>query len=281
MPYLYYMRAASLIKRLTLVRDETERELIIEALQKPGHPLIVSFLNAHAFNLAWNEYEFRRTLIESDLLLRDGIGVSILLRLLRITPGLNMSGTDLIPKMLAHCGGSVALLGTRDPFLSKAADRLAAKGIAVCMKLDGFQPAQTYVDAVSKARPTVVIIAMGVPKQEHVARLLKEAIDWPCLIVNGGAILDFISGRVRRAPNVIQQLRLEWMFRLLQEPKRLWRRYVLGNWAFLFRSLRIWQSTQREYQAGVPLRHDQVAVGVRQVDGGTFQTASSDTARAR
>jgi exopolysaccharide biosynthesis WecB/TagA/CpsF family protein len=246
MKYQYHMRGASVIKKLTLVRDEAEHALIVDALQKPGQPLIVSFLNAHAFNMAWNESDFRRSLIESDILLRDGIGVSVLLKLLRIAPGINMNGTDLIPKVLAHCGGSVALVGTREPMLTEAAARMAAEGIAVCAKMDGFQPAARYVELVRRMRPAVVVLAMGMPKQEYVAQALKEAINWPCLIINGGAILDFLSGRVKRAPRLMQQVRMEWVFRLAQEPRRLFRRYVLGNGVFLFRSFRIWRSSARQ-----------------------------------
>jgi exopolysaccharide biosynthesis WecB/TagA/CpsF family protein len=242
MTYRYHMRGNSLIKKLMLVMSEGEQAQIIEAMRTVRKPMVVSFLNAHAFNLAWKETDFRRSLVESDLLLRDGIGVSILLALLGIRPGLNMNGTDLIPKVLERCHGSVVLLGTRDPYLSMAAARLREAGTDVAITLDGFQPDSRYLDAVRESHPSVVILAMGMPKQERVALALKEAITWPCLIVNGGAILDFMSGRVIRAPGMLRILHLEWLFRLAREPRRLWRRYVLGNSVFLFRSLRIWRS---------------------------------------
>ena len=250
MTYRYHMRGNSLIRKLTLVMSEHEEDRIIEAMQTACKPMVVSFLNAHAFNLAWKESDFRRSLVESDLLLRDGIGVSILLTLLGIRPGLNMNGTDLIPKVLKRCRGSVALLGTRDPYLSMAAVKLREAGSNVTIALDGFQPDARYLDAVRASRPAIVILAMGMPKQERVALSLKEAITWPCLIVNGGAILDFMSGRVSRAPGMLQTLHLEWLFRLAREPRRLWRRYVLGNSVFLFRSLRIWRSLRPERNTG-------------------------------
>ncbi|MFK4443110.1 exopolysaccharide biosynthesis WecB/TagA/CpsF family protein [Caballeronia udeis] len=250
MTYRYHMRGNSLIRKLTLVMSEREQDRIIETMQTVRKPMVVSFLNAHAFNLAWKETDFRRSLVESDLLLRDGIGVSILLTLLRIRPGLNMNGTDLIPKLLERCHGSVALLGTREPYLSMAAAKLSEAGTDVTIKLDGFQPDLRYLDAVRESRPAVVILAMGMPKQERVALALKEAITWPCLIVNGGAILDFMSGRVSRAPGMLQALHLEWLFRLAREPRRLWRRYVLGNSVFLIRSLRIWRSLRPDRDNG-------------------------------
>ncbi|PTB30866.1 glycosyltransferase [Paraburkholderia caribensis] len=242
------MRGSSVIRKLTLVKSEWEYERILESMRQVQRPVVVSFLNAHAFNLAWQETNYRRSLVESDVLLRDGVGVSILLSLLGVHPGINMNGTDLIPKMLNQLSGRVALMGTRDPYLSIAADKLASSGVSIALKLDGFLPDHCYVDAVLSGKPDVVILAMGMPKQERIALALKDAVNWPCLIINGGAILDFISGRVTRAPNVVQSLRLEWLFRLAQEPKRLFRRYVLGNSVFLFRALRISRSFRRVRQ---------------------------------
>jgi exopolysaccharide biosynthesis WecB/TagA/CpsF family protein len=77
---------------------------------------------------------------------------------------------------------------------------------------------------------------MGMPKQEAVAaRLAASGV--PCLIVCGGAILDFLGGKVHRAPRWMRRLGCEWVFRLMSEPKRLFTRYVLGNPMFLLRTL--------------------------------------------
>lgn len=77
---------------------------------------------------------------------------------------------------------------------------------------------------------------MGMPKQEAVAAKLA-AIGGPCLIVCGGAILDFLGGKVSRAPEWLRRLGGEWLYRLLREPKRLFMRYVVGNPLFLLRTL--------------------------------------------
>jgi exopolysaccharide biosynthesis WecB/TagA/CpsF family protein len=77
---------------------------------------------------------------------------------------------------------------------------------------------------------------MGMPKQEAVAaRLANSGV--PCLIVCGGAILDFLGGKVSRAPQWMRRLGCEWVFRLISEPKRLFTRYVVGNPMFLLRTL--------------------------------------------
>ena len=179
------MRGSSVIRKLTLVKSEWEYERILESMRQVQRPVVVSFLNAHAFNLAWQETNYRRSLVESDVLLRDGVGVSILLSLLGVHPGINMNGTDLIPKMLNQSSGRVALMGTRDPYLSIAADKLASSGVSIALKLDGFQSDHCYVNAVLSGKPDVVILAMGMPKQERIALALKDAVNWPCLIIMG------------------------------------------------------------------------------------------------
>jgi N-acetylglucosaminyldiphosphoundecaprenol N-acetyl-beta-D-mannosaminyltransferase len=77
------------------------------------------------------------------------------------------------------------------------------------------------------------------PRQELVARSLRAQLDYPCLIVCGGAIIDFLGGKTARAPVWMRRLGLEWVYRLVQEPGRLFRRYVLGNPLFLARALRL------------------------------------------
>jgi hypothetical protein len=76
---------------------------------------------------------------------------------------------------------------------------------------------------------------MGMPKQERVALLLRDALAHPCVIVAGGAILDFLAGRFPRAPRALRRVGLEWLYRLAFEPRRLASRYLLGNAAFLWR----------------------------------------------
>jgi exopolysaccharide biosynthesis WecB/TagA/CpsF family protein len=80
---------------------------------------------------------------------------------------------------------------------------------------------------------------MGMPRQEEMACVLRAALTHPCLIVCGGAIIDFLGGRAPRAPVWMRRFGLEWVYRLMQEPGRLFRRYVLGNPLFLLRTLRL------------------------------------------
>lgn len=226
-------RVGRLLDKMTIVRTKDEQEILLGRLQKVERPTIVSFINAHAANLAWRCPEFCATLAGSAIVLRDGIGMSVMLRLLGRDSGANMNGTDLIPLVTsAFRGKRVALCGTREPYLAQAQQKAAALGADVVITMDGFRESSAYVAAMQDIRPDLIVLGMGMPKQEYVSLMLAEQLTHPCVIVNGGAILDFWANRFRRAPQLWQRLRMEWLFRMLQEPRRLWRRYILGGFSF-------------------------------------------------
>ena len=230
------VRSGRVIEHIALVRDRQTEARLVERLGSPRHPTVVSFVNAHALNLSWHDEGFARDVAASNLVLRDGVGMSLALSLLGGDPGLNMNGTDLIPKLLERFAGRpVALLGTSEPWLGRAADRVRGLGAEVVLSLDGYRPEAEYVEAVLRERPSLILLGMGMPKQERVALALRAALDRPALIVNGGAVLDFLAGRFPRAPHWLRSTGLEWLFRLALEPVRLYGRYVAGAGPFLSR----------------------------------------------
>jgi exopolysaccharide biosynthesis WecB/TagA/CpsF family protein len=224
---------------LRLPASEAEAQRIFDAFMDEGGTHVVSFLNAHAVNLAVRDRCFRDALVKSDLLLRDGIGVKIGCVLMGLKPGPNLNGTDLIPRLIAAYGGQrIALLGAEPLWLDEAAAVLRARGHQNIVTLDGFQPPSAYVALILETSPRLAVLAMGMPKQELVASELREAAKaagLDLLVLNGGAILDFIAGKVERAPAWMRRAGLEWAYRLMLEPGRLARRYLLGNPVFLWR----------------------------------------------
>lgn len=232
-------RWRALLQALHRVHDLPALEALIDALAHPTRTQVLAFVNAHAMNLAARDAQFCHDLLAADTLLRDGAGMACLMRALRQRPGLNLNGTDLIPRLLQrYAGRSIVLVGTREPWLSRACERvLAIAPGARCVALDGFAPLQDYVSLVEKARPALVVLAMGMPRQEAVAQALRPVLTEPALLVCGGAILDFLAGRHARAPRGLQRLGLEWAWRLMHEPRRLFMRYVVGNPLFLARTL--------------------------------------------
>ncbi|MHC8320937.1 WecB/TagA/CpsF family glycosyltransferase [Pseudomonas sp. GB2N2] len=228
----------TIVQKLSVVNDPAAEQAMIETLSRSERPTVLGFVNAHAMNLVSHNTDYYHSLAAADVLLRDGSGMAILFRRLEREPGLNMNGTDLIPKLLAAFNGQrVAFWGTEEPWLVNAVRHSEASfAVNVVSAHHGFAPMETYLDLAREFRPELVVLGMGMPKQETVAAQLA-ASGVPCLIVCGGAILDFLGGKVTRAPQWVRRLGCEWVFRLLSEPKRLFTRYVVGNPMFLLRTI--------------------------------------------
>ncbi|MBK5945498.1 hypothetical protein CCR83_03290 [Rhodobacter veldkampii DSM 11550] len=229
-------RVLTILEALRIETEAAQMPALIDALTRPAAPTVLAFVNAHAINLIWSDPDIFAAFAGADILLRDGTGTGMALRTLGRDPGLNLNGSDLIPQLLARLAGEgVAIFGTRQPWLGQAAAALRAAGLRVKAEADGFRPAAHYLDLCRKTRPPVIVLGMGMPRQERVAEVLRAGLDHPCLIICGGAILDLMGGRFARAPRAMQRLGLEWFYRLLREPARLFRRYVIGIPLFFLR----------------------------------------------
>jgi N-acetylglucosaminyldiphosphoundecaprenol N-acetyl-beta-D-mannosaminyltransferase len=230
-----------LVSGVRIVTDDADERFFTSELTNLMGPTVLAFVNAHAMNKAVHQLEFFDALLGADFLLRDGVGLELLYRLVRRPRGLNMNGTDYIPKLLAACRGRrVALWGTQQPFLASAgAHAEVCCGVRVVSLESGFHTIDHYVNLLAEVSVDVVLLGMGMPKQEQVAQALKNASTRPVLIVCGGAVIDFMGGRVSRAPLWMRRSGLEWLYRLTQEPRRLLKRYLLGVPMFLWR-LQMW-----------------------------------------
>ena len=212
---------------------------LADIVTKLDKPFVISFVNAHAVNLCHNDSEFLAAIMLSDLVLRDGSGMKLLYKLLGRDAGGNLNGTDFIPSLLQQSKDKkIALLGSSDEVSQGAALKLTKLGNEVCLTANGFHDNDVYVEKIRNAEIDIVVLGMGMPKQEFISLLIREKIEKPILIINGGAILDFMSGSIERAPKLLRLFGLEWVYRLLLEPKRLWRRYILGNISFIVKGLK-------------------------------------------
>jgi len=244
-------RWRELVQCMVRVRTGRGEQQLLESLAHPAEPTVVAFVNAHAMNSAAASRSFFEALASADILLRDGIGMAILLRLLNQVPGRNLNGTDLIPKLLKlYAGRSIALFGTQEPYLRAARQRVMYKLApgSRCLTTHGFSKIEDYIQLAATHKPSVIVLGMGMPRQEEIARVLRAAVGYPCLIVCGGAIIDFIGGRTSRAPGWMRRARLGWLYRLAREPKRLFRRYVIGNPLFLARAMSFAAAAARQGQ---------------------------------
>ena len=159
----------------------------------------------------------------------------------------NLNGTDLIPKLISLCKRTdkkVFLLGTLDERLEKAKENIKANnpGVKIVGTNNGFFTSDEEDDIIQKinnSNADMLIVGMGVPYQEKWVDSVKSKFDSVKLVVAGGAVIDFMSGSFKRAPKWMQKLGIEWIYRLLQEPGRLMKRYMLGNFTYLWHVLRL------------------------------------------
>jgi exopolysaccharide biosynthesis WecB/TagA/CpsF family protein len=230
----------TLLRKLTIVSSEKNllETVIKKKVDTVASPFVISFVNAHCMNLAHKSPRFNIALFGSDIVLRDGIGIKILLKLFGFEFGFNANGTDFIPKYLEEIKGQkIALLGTSDERVRQASLRLREEGHKIVLVDNGFHESQHYIELIQNTDADVIVLGMGMPKQELLANEIKLKIRKEITIINGGAIIDFLSNLTNRAPKFYRKYGLEWTYRLYKEPRRLMRRYILGNVFFLIRGV--------------------------------------------
>lgn len=205
-------------------------------------PRLVTFCNAHTVNVASRDLRLREAL-ESATVLNDGVGLDIASRaLFGASFPQNLNGTDFVPHVLASADKPlrVYLVGGAPDVADAAARELVRRypGVQIAGTTHGyFDESQSagIIDSIGRSDAQLVLVAMGQPRQEIWAAQHFREIAGPTICV--GALLDFVAGRVPRAPAWIRERRVEWAFRLLKEPRRLGGRYVIGNATFLARTM--------------------------------------------
>lgn len=238
----WLQRWSDLLARIDRAHTLAEKRQLLARLSQPEKPFVLAFANAHAMNSLAVSNDFFEALCAADMVLRDGSGMATLFKWLNIAPGLNLNGTDLIPELLRRFNGRrIALFGTQNPYLERAVGVVKREFApqSSCIRENGFLAVADYVALAAAKRPALIVLGMGMPRQEQVAAALRAELDFPCLIVCGGAIIDFLGGKTPRAPTWMRNLGVEWVFRLGMEPRRLFQRYVIGNPLFLTRALRL------------------------------------------
>lgn len=232
----------SLVNKVKVYTDTNEATEQIREYVSCNNKAVVAFVNAHAFNLAKKNNIFFENLMNAHFLLRDGIGVKLYYKMIGLEPGFNLNGTDFIPELLGAMsnGKKVAVLGTTEAVILAAQPKIESFGCNVVLIEHGFHDIEHYLDLIKNQKVDIYILAMGMPKQEELALRLYSQVD-SGIIICGGAIIDFLGGKVKRAPSIYRRFGLEWFYRLLNEPKRMFTRYVIGNVSFLcsaFRSIK-------------------------------------------
>ena len=206
--------------------------------------LCVCFANAHTLNIASTTRQVREVL-RRFLVLNDGVGVDIASRLKygRAFPE-NLNGTDFVPALLALTRHRLRLylVGSTDAAVGHAATSFQRRFPQHCIVgwRNGFLKDENDIEEtwrdIRAAQVDCVLVGMGNPMQEF--WIANHAIKTGArLLIGVGALFDFEAGRVVRAPIWVRNMRCEWAYRFLQEPKRLASRYLIGNIAFLSKAV--------------------------------------------
>lgn len=212
-----------------------------------GRTVPVLNANVQAVVLAQKDAEFAKILADAPVVFCDGSGVRLGAWMLgRELPG-RITYADWIHELvpfLRENGHSLYLLGGRPGVAEQAARKLQERypGIRIAGTGHGFFRKEgpendEAIARVNEARPDVLLLGFGMPLQEKWMAANLERID-ARILLSGGACIDYVAEVVRRGPRILVDNHMEWLARLLVEPRRLWKRYVLGNPHFLLLVLR-------------------------------------------
>ncbi|WP_062353959.1 WecB/TagA/CpsF family glycosyltransferase [Bacillus kwashiorkori] len=199
----------------------------------------VFYINAHCYNVAQKDKTYKKYLNEAEYVLNDGLGIDLGGKILNVSFDENLNGTDFTPlllKLAEENNQRVFLLGGYPGVAETAANnflKVMPKLQIVGVRDGYFQNTDEVIDEINAVKPDLLIVALGVPLQEKWVTENFERLN-ATVMTGVGAFLDFASNRIPRAPEFIRKVRLEWVYRLLREPKRLWKRTFIGNFTFFY-----------------------------------------------
>ena len=222
----------------------TAIETILEWLNNEGSRQIC-FVNADCVNITYKNKAYLEVLRKADLCLADGIGLKLAGKILNQEIAQNLCGTDMFPRLCQSISGTdltLFLLGAR-PEAVEGVDKWIRENypeVRVCGFQHGyFQPEEEagIIKRIKDSEAKLLLVAFGVPMQDiWIHEHLKET--GVRVAMGVGGFFDFYSGRIPRAPLWMREIGMEWLYRLIQEPGRMWKRYLIGNVLFLWRVLK-------------------------------------------
>lgn len=219
-------------------------EQTIEAQQRGR----VMYANAYAINLAQRCPTFRAALNQADVVFCDGYGVWLAAQVLGTSLPARFTPPDWIGNLLTLCAARhyrLFFLGARPGVAEQAATllRLRFPTLPISTQHGYFDPDsaenEQVIQCIAAARPDIMLVGMGMPRQE-LWMVANHARHPAPIVIAVGALFDYLAGRVQRGPRWLTDSGGEWLWRLGAEPRRLWRRYLLGNPAFLWLIFQQW-----------------------------------------
>lgn len=213
---------------------------IRESIEKKKK-LFITGANAHIVNLTEDDFEFRKSLKNFDIIHPDGIGVFWASKFLYGKNGMTnrINGSDFYEHLISYCQQSnisIYFFGDKQSTLELINLKQPHLNIA------GFNSGYNFndkdvIEKINAAKPDILIVGLGSGKQEKWIALNGQKINVNIIIAVGDGIKVF-AGTKKRGPKVFRQLGFEWLIRFFYEPKRLWKRYFIGNPLFILRVVR-------------------------------------------
>lgn len=226
----------------------------------PKGKLLINTVNAHSFNTAKKDQLFADALTNGDVLIPDGVSVVKACKWIKAKsqPKERIAGWDLFSfemeklekeseelRTKSEESKIVMFMGSSQKVLDLIVKRAAVDypHLKVVTYSPPYKPEfsdednRAIIDAINDANPDLLWIGMTAPKQEKWTYSHWKELNIHCHVGTVGAVFDFFAGTVERAPLWWQEHGLEWLYRLLKEPKRMWRRYIIGNTVFLWHML--------------------------------------------
>lgn len=216
----------------------------------PAGKLLINTINAHSYNTALKDKIFAEALIKGNALIPDGISIVKACKWLKAKsqPQERIAGWDLFEfemNRLNQKGGKCFFMGSSEKVLNLIKRRASVDYPNI--QIETYSPPyklefseednKKIIDAINQADPDLLWIGMTAPKQEKWTYTHWNELNIHCHVGTIGAVFDFFAGTVERAPLWWQEHGLEWLYRLIKEPKRMWRRYIIGNTKFLINIL--------------------------------------------
>ena len=237
------------LQNLSMVEAVT----LIEANLAKKKQCTIYFANPDCLNKMISDREYFRILKEGDFIFPDGIGLVIAGKMLQTPLKENINGTDMLPficRMAASKGYSIFLLGGKPGIAEKAGKKISTTyGTTLAGTAHGYFDHRTESDsvitAINNSGAAILLVGFGAPLQEKWISLHRHKLK-PGVLMGVGGLFDFYSGNIRRAPDWIREIGFEWVYRMLQEPGRMWQRYVVGNPLFLYRVMKWKMFTQTQ-----------------------------------
>ena len=219
--------------------DDTVRR-IEDSIQK-RQPIRHCAINAAKIVKIQSDRKLREIVVSSDVISPDGQSIVWASRFLKKPLPERVTGIDLMQKLLelaANKGYKVFLLGAREEVISRLTEKLKQK--LPRLNLVGWRNGyfstaeeKEIVEEINQKKPDILFVGMSSPKKEYWMSKYQSSLKVSfCMGVGGG--FDVLVGKIKRSPQWMQKLGLEWFHRFLQEPTRMWKRYLVTNTLFLF-----------------------------------------------